>query len=35
MRADILRRLLADREAKRPVVLASDLETGLAELIYP
>jgi xanthine dehydrogenase accessory factor len=35
MRADILHQLLADREAKRPVVLASDLETGEGELIYP
>ena len=35
MKATILEQLIADRTAKRPVVLASDLQTGVAELIYP
>ncbi len=35
MRADILQRLLADRAAKRPVVLVTDLGDGAAELHYP
>lgn len=35
MKAAILEQLIADRAAKRPVVLASDLQTGDAQLIYP
>ena len=35
MKAAVLNQLLADREAKRPVILATNLETGQAELIYP
>ena len=35
MKAAILEQLIADRAAKRPVVVASDLQTGDAELIYP
>ncbi|MEE8546184.1 MAG: xanthine dehydrogenase, partial [Alphaproteobacteria bacterium] len=35
MRRETLEQLLADRAAKRPVVLATDLRTGLETLIYP
>ena len=35
MRADLLDKLLADRAAKRPVVLVTDLEDGGGELLYP
>ena len=35
MKAETLRLLLADRAAKRPVVLATDLESGAERLIHP
>ncbi len=35
MKHETLEQLLADRAAKRPVVLATDLRTGLETLIYP
>ena len=35
MKHETLKQLLADRAAKRVVVLAADLETGEAELLYP
>lgn len=35
MKRETLRQLLADREAKRPVVLATNLDTGDERLIYP
>ena len=35
MQADTLRRILDDREAARPVVLATNLTTGSEELLYP
>lgn len=35
MKRDTLRQLLADREAKRPVVLATNLDTGEERLLYP
>jgi xanthine dehydrogenase accessory factor len=35
MKTETLKQLLADREAKRPVVLATNLENGKARLLYP
>lgn len=35
MKRETLRALLADREAKRPVVLATNLETGEERLLHP
>lgn len=35
MKAELLDRLLADREAKRAVVVATNLASGAARLIYP
>ena len=35
MKTELLEQLLADRAAKRQVVLATDLATGAGELLYP
>ena len=35
MKTDLLKQLLADREAKRQVVLATDLASGEGQLLYP
>ena len=35
MKREVLDQLLRDREAKRPVVLVTDLESGDQQLIYP
>ena len=35
MKRETLRQLLADREAKRPVVLATNLDTGEERLLHP
>ena len=35
MQADTLRKILDNREAARPVVLATNLTTGAEELLYP
>ncbi len=35
MKTDLLKQLLADRESKRQVVLATDLASGEGQLLYP